>query len=423
MNATRRIFVALKRSRFSTLAILVFASSLSMAQPALPPGMLAEDTDSSEPVRNGPDAPTDHPSSVASDSVETSIEISPWTVDVLALDVKSVPAIGVSIELLSMSDGRIANRWQKHTDASGHARFAEVTPSTSLQYRVTTTSEGSSYGTRPFSLEDHAGAKVLFHVYPITRDPKKSIILGNALIFIEPRDDVLVVEYVQQYQNIGRTVLMANDLKIPLPARWRGFSTSLIDADLSLAEKDNCVMLQGSIAPGQHATVFSFQIPTAATKTVAFDLGLWPGVHQAQVATLARSGLSLDVEGFPAPNQVQGKGGQPLLVSARSFANEDLPPGALRIELDGLPVPGMGRVVAAALAVLIAMGSLWRARCRPVASSDNEKYRRAKDRIIDELAALERAHQKGLIGKQTYADTRESLLIAFVRLERLSATN
>src|SRR5512145_48844 len=121
MTSNRRTIAELKWIRVGIPAILVFAASLGMAQPALPPGMLADDADSPFPVGSGPGTPMDHPSSVTSDRVETSTDLSPWTVDVLALDVKSVPANGVSIELLSLSDGKTADRWQKVTDASGHA--------------------------------------------------------------------------------------------------------------------------------------------------------------------------------------------------------------------------------------------------------------------------------------------------------------
>jgi hypothetical protein len=358
------------------------------------------------------------------DSIETSDSVPPSTIDVTALNAESVPIAGVQLELVrdrqSVSEGNTSAKRQATTDTAGHARFSQLPSGSDSQYRVVTVDQGTRYGTGRFALEKRAGTRVLLHVYPLVKDYKQALIAGRGFVFVEPRDDVLSIEYMHQFHNLGQSVLVADDLALRLPRGWKAFATNPTDADVSLAKTADGVSLVGAIAPGQHSVTFSFQIPSANRERAEIDLNLWPNTAEAQVATLSRPGLELVVEGFPNANPTQGNGRQPLLVTGRSFVRGKGSPEFVHFEIAGLPVIGPGRWVATLAAALLGLWAL-------VGSLNGQKsvmaegsQAAARARIVDELAAVERARRLGQIGEQAYADTREVLLSAFARIERES---
>jgi hypothetical protein len=361
------------------------------------------------------------------DRVETSATVPPSTIEVITLDGKSNPVGGVNIELLrdrqSVAEGNTSTQWRATTDAAGRATFNQVPQGSNSQYRVVAVDADKRYGTRSFAVETAAGTKVTLHVYPLVRDPKQALIAGRGFLFVEPRDEVLVFEYLQHFHNLGQTVFVADNLELGLPKGWKAFTTNPTDADLAVTKTEQGVRLSGVIAPGQHSIVFSFQIPSANSERLGLDLNLWPNTAESQVATVSRSGLELFVEGFPNATVMRDDGRPPFLVTRRSFTRDNGPPSALHVEVAGLPVVGLGRWVAAIAGALFALGALLMAFGRKKAPRADGSQAAAQTRIVEELVALEQAHRQGGLGDSTYADTREVLLSAFVRIERESVSN
>lgn len=408
-----------KRDAASGAEAPTTASSVAQA----PPETAASDSDVKPEV-----PPVGHPAptnsmGVLTDSIEPSALLPPATVEVTALDTQSAPVAGVQIELRrdrqSVAEGNTSSKWQATTDASGHARFANVPTGSDSQFRVVSNNNGIRYGTRAFPVDSRTGTKVLFHVYPVVKNLRETLIAGRTFVFVEPRDDVLSIEVMHQFHNVGQTVFSADGLSLTLPTNWKAFSTSPTDSDLSVVKSTDGVSLTGAVAPGQHSVAYTFQIPTSNRQRVDLSLNLWPNTAEAQVATLARPGLELEVEGFANASVVQGNAGQPLLVTGQSFSRDKGPPESIQLGIAGLPVVGPGRWVAVACAALLALGSLllaWRRRQQPVQDNDPSA---ASARILEELTALERARRLEQVGAETYADTKEILLSAFVRIERL----
>jgi len=288
------------------------------------------------------------------------------------------------------------------------------------RYRITATTDDITYGTGLFSMEKQAGTKVLFHLYPITKNTNTALFAGETSVFLEPRDDVISIEYFHRFHNLGRTVLAAESFSLHLPNRWKAFSTNPIDPDLSVKAVDDGVSLVGAIAPGQHAVMFAFQIPNSNRDRLRLELDLLPNTANVQVATFPRPGLALDVDGFPRATVNQRNGRRSLLTTERAFANDSAPPEALRLDLSGLPVVGWGRWVATLAALAMASAAILRTLLTPKSAAPGDVRVAAKKRIVDELAALEVAHRRGDLGETAFQDTREILLAAFVRLERES---
>jgi hypothetical protein len=92
----------------------------------------------------------------------------------------------------------------------------------------------------------------------------------------------------------------------------------------------------------------------------------------------------------------------------------------VHFQLSGLPTRGAAPWIAVFLALGIAAGGVSTA----FGSSDLQRARRqargerreAKNKILDELVALERARRKGRIGPRAYDETRRTMLTALARL-------
>jgi hypothetical protein len=383
-----------------------------------------ERTDAEEADRAA--LPANHPvlATAPGDRIETSESVPPSVIEVRALDPQSMPVAGVHIELSrdrqSVSEGNTSTKWQATTDGSGQATFTRVPSGSDSQYRVVVVNDGARYGSRPFPLESRAGTKVVLHVYPVVRNLKEALVAGRGFFFIEPRDDVLSIEFMQQFHNLGQTVFLADGLTLHLPQGWKAFATNPTDLDLSVVKTTDGVSLLGAIAPGQHSVAFTFQVPSSNRERIQLELDLWSNTAELQVATLARPGLELQVEGFPNAGVSQSSGRQPMLVTGKSFTRSAGPPEAIHVEVAGLPVVGPGRWAASLGAAMLALGAVLAALRKRSAATGDDSRAAARACIVDELAALERAHRNGQVGKETFADTREILLSAFVRIERES---
>jgi hypothetical protein len=405
------------------------ASAAASAQPS--PEANGEASEANAVAPEHPNTKAGMRLGAAEDSFETTATLPARTLEITAIDPQAAPAPGVAIELSrerqSVSEGNSTTKWQGTTDAAGRVRFDDLPVSSDSQYRIVAVSGQHRYGTRPFRVDSKSGTKVVFHVYPIVNQLKESLIAGRTFVFLEPRDDVLAVEVMAEFHNLGQTVLTAEVMSLTLPVGWKAFATNPTDPDLAVAKHDAGVALTGSIAPGQHSVSFSYQIASENRARLELDLNLWPNTAEAQIATLSRPGLELQVDGFPNATVVRGNGRQPLLMTGKSFTHDQGPPQALRLEIAGLPVIGPGRwyaVFGAGALVLSALLTFGvRRRGGATTSHDDRMHRDARKRIVQELAALMRAKQEGQVGPETYASTRETLLGALVRIERRLENN
>jgi hypothetical protein len=401
----------------STRALTASSASAQGSDPAVQAPTDSQPTQ--EGVAQAPSGPREPPA----DRVETSESVAPSTIEVTTLDGQSSPVAGVHLELLRGREPTGDDRWKTVTDRAGNAKFGQVPPGSGQQYRVVVVDDGRRYGTRPFAVEPRAGTRVVLHVYPMVRDAKRALFAGRGFLFVQPRDEVLAFEYMQHFQYFGQSVLVADDIELALPKGWKAFSTEAGDADLQVVKTERGVKLSGLMSPGQHSVFFSFQVPSANRDRVDLDLDLWPNTVEAQVATIARTGLELFVEGFPNSTLTLDNNRQPFLLTRRSFADDNGPPQAIHVEIAGLPVIGPGRWVAASAAAALGLWALLSALGKRTAARVDDSRSAARARILDELAALELAHRQGKLGDSAYADTREILLSAFVRIEREPLSN
>jgi hypothetical protein len=271
-------------------------------------------------------------------------------------------------------------------------------------------------------LDQKVGTKAKIHVFPTVNDLSKALVVARSFWFLEPREEGIYLELFTEFLNLGSNTWSPSGIVLDLPPGATSFSAMGNDPDLVVRQSGDELTLSGAVGPGQHDVTFSFQIPNKNDAEQDFVLPLFPQTAEVRVATVVRPGLSLSVEGYPEPQAARANGQVPILLTSRAYNREGLPPpGDVRLTLAGLPVQGPGRVVAVSMALLLAVGALvgvFAQRRRGYREATNEDVREAKERLLDELAQVSRAHREGQMSEETFVETQQVLVAAAVRLER-----
>jgi hypothetical protein len=164
---------------------------------------------------------------------------------------------------------------------------------------------------------------------------------------------------------------------------------------------------------------FRYQVPLDGNEKQTITIELPPRVAQMRVMAESSRSMVLKVQGYPDAQKVK-RDGKNLLVTERQVSRAESGQQLIEITLSGLPVPGPGRWIAAVLAVIaLASGIAYVVRRRDDTEIDDDTRNdliEAREALLSEIVALERAHRSGEIGPKTYARLRPSLLDALARI-------
>lgn len=328
------------------------------------------------------------------------------------------------IQRLETPTQKAEERFSALTDAEGVARFSGLETSTDYQFVVFTGEGPAQYATQAFRLDPRAGHDVLLHVYPVTtRMPPQ--VVSSGWLSIQPSADTFHVSARYEFLNMQPLAWAPTNVVIPLPKGGHAINTQSGQGGLRLERRDGAVELTGTAAPGSHVVFYSFQIPNPNAATFEFEMPVAPHLVAMTVEAEAIEGLDLSVAGYdPA---VPGKFGDINTLSTRLVRIPDaaaLRTGAIEwistveVTLDGLPSRGAGRLIAAALAALIAFGGAALALGAPSKRDNPEAgdVEQARRVLLSELVEVERAQRDGRIGPTTYRRARAMLLDAMARL-------
>jgi hypothetical protein len=402
---------------------LVAVSSLAAAQQPGPTGPM--------PPGHPPVGPSMGPPGVAGegegagfpDATMPAGDLAAGTIEARIVDEREQPLAGVEVRLgilrQTVAEGEERTHRTATTSADGVVRFERLETGSDHTYRVTVRREPAEYASEPFSLTRETGQRVLLHVYPATSDISQATVGIRGIVVVEPRDDVFQFQVMFRFFNMGRITWVPNEVTIALPKGWKAFTPQESMTDARFVAEDDRLKLLGTFSPGEQDVSFTFQVPNDHDEDVEFRLGMPPHVAELRVIAEAARGMGLEVAGFDPAQTSPSPGGQRVLVTARRLRAGEPPLRELALRLTGVPSPGPGRYIAAALAALAALIGLAAAVGRP------EHDRRALERdteqarslLLSELVALEKAHRAGEVGPRTYESTRQTLLDALARLE------
>jgi hypothetical protein len=338
-------------------------------------------------------------------------------VDLRDADDKPVRGEAVTLGILinSVAKGDSRQHLQSMTDGDGRVVFGGLEMASNIAYRVSAGYQGGAFAALPFQLQQARAMHVVLHVYQVTHDIQTAVVVVEAVLAAEIREDRIQVEQVLNLYNLGRTAWQPDDVRMKLPEGVTAFNAQTSMSDQGVDEVAGEAKLRGTFPPGRHSVDFRWQLPWNGDKDVDFAVGLPPHVAIARVMMPAASEIKLAVAGFPATEVRHDTQGQTFLVTERRLTPQDARLTSLSVGVHDLPVAGPGRFVATVLAACGVFAGLLLAFAARPASRLKAGVRSARASVLLELEDLERARSTGEIGPRTYERARRELIDALAR--------
>jgi hypothetical protein len=336
-------------------------------------------------------------------------------VDLRDADDKPVPGQTVTLGILinSIAKGDSRKHLQAQTDDQGHVVFKDLEVASNIAYRVGSPFQGGSFAATPFQLEQSKAMRVVLHVYAVTHDLTKALIVSECTVAAEIREDRLQVEEVLAFYNLGRVAWQPEGVALPLPTGFTAFNTQASMTDQGVDEVSGAARLRGTFPPGRQTVEYRWQLPLSGEKDISFEAGVPPHMAAARVLMPAATDLTLTAEGFPAPDIRRDAQGQRFIVLERRMRPEDTKLTSLAVGIHGLPTPGPGRLVATLLAACGVAAGLVFTLSRRGRSHRTESQ--AQSALLEELGELERARRQGEVGPKTHERMRREIIDMLAR--------
>jgi hypothetical protein len=324
--------------------------------------------------------------------------------------------LGILVNSIAKGDSR--KHQQAEADDNGRALFTRLDTASNIAYRVSVGYQGGAFAAAPFQLQQARTMRVVLHVYPVARNIQDALIVCEATVAAEVREDRIQIEQVFNVFNLGRSAWQPTDVQMPLPEGYTAFNAQASMSDQGVDDAHGAAKLRGTFAPGRHSIEFRWQLPWSGDKDVDFDVGLPPHVAIARVMMPATGEIKLGATGFPVPEVRHDSQGQTFLVTERRLRPDDPHLDTLAISIHDLPTPGAGRWLAIVLASCGVVTGLVFASSRRRRPNSPSGVRAAREGILEELAGLERARTAGDVGPRTYERARREIIALLARTLR-----
>jgi hypothetical protein len=320
----------------------------------------------------------------------------------------------ITLGILHQSVAKGENREHRSatTDDSGNVILAGLETGSGVAYRVSVLLDRATFAALPFQLSPPRGKRVTLHIYEATTSLDHALIVVQAMLFAEVKDDRIQLEERLSIFNVGKVAWVPDDVIFRLPETFTALTSpqSMTDQGVDSIDKMGG-RIHGTFPPGKHDLQFRWQLPYSGQSDVAFDVGLPPHVAFVRVLAAAARKARLSVDGFPEAQSRSDPQGSRVLLTERQ-ASRAQPLSTIHVALQGLPTPGPGRLLATALASLGILAGLGFAIAR---TPLRPKKTGLRTFLLSEIADLEAARDRHDIGPKTYALARSSLIDALAR--------
>lgn len=355
------------------------------------------------------------------DTVEDdpSLPAGSFTATILDPDDRPLPHAQVTIGVLhnSVAKGESRARLVKESDELGVVRVDAQETGSLVSYRISVSVDGATFGVSPFNLPAARGIRTRLHVYPVTRNLDEALVVMQAVVFAEMKDDRVQLQSALQIFNFGRIAWVPNEVYVELPENFTAFrgNEEMTDRGIEGVDKKGG-RLRGTFAPGRADIEWRWQLPYGGEKDVSFEIGLPPHVAVGRVMTQASHGMTLEVPGFPAAEQRFDGDGQRILVTEHQLTKEDASLRHIKVTIGNLPTQGPGAKIAAGLTAVGVLAGLALAftQRRPW-KGKRELDKLERGQLLEELEELEALHQSGEIGPKTYDRARREIIDLLAR--------
>lgn len=347
------------------------------------------------------------------------------TISARILDAHGAPLAGARVKLhlvkSTIAQGETADEtFEGTTDPSGRTSFTGLKIGSSFRYDLSTVRDGASYAIPAFFLSDKAGKSIVLHAYRATKDLGQALVGMQGGIYIGLKEDTLSIEEGFNIFNVGEIAWLLDNVTVPLPEGARAFNTQEMDSSVTPAQVGDAVALNGTVPPGRTDLGYRYSVPLSNEGTQTIRVRLPPNVAQFRVIAEASASMALNVEGFPPTQPTKTPAGQRILITERQVSHMVGGLREIEITLTGLPTAGPGRWIALGLAAVVLLGgvayAMRRSDKRDLGDDLRRELRDARESLLDELIALDRAHAQGEVGPKSYARIQSELLDALARI-------
>jgi hypothetical protein len=346
------------------------------------------------------------------------------TVDAVVLDENDQPIANVPVTLSllrqSVAQGDTRTMRTETSDAAGHVRFSglQTTSDWSYQVKVQAQAEANAtatYGSPAFNLMGNTGWMVRIHRFPVTTR-FEDLIAGFEFVVasLDIREDAIEVGMEFNLVNLSpKAWSLGSGLDLGLPTGFKGLRASETMDDLKVEPiEGKGAHWTGAFPPGQWTVQYDFKLPYDGESGYDVELPMPSRVLNAAVRVAGRKGTVVRVDGFDAPKEDIAPNGARFL-TAMKRGDPNNPIQRLSIHVTGLPEPGPEKWAA----ILIGLGGLLAgiyalARVSPESAAPAPIRKRMRNRLLEDIVALEKAHRAGEVGPKGYAAERARLLAA-----------
>ncbi len=355
------------------------------------------------------------------DTEEESDRLPAGSIEIEVRNEDDKPVAGASVTLGVVNQSIAKGESRKHltgdTSGNGKLRFDHLETGSQFAYRVTVPKDGATFAAMPFQLTQQKGRSVVLHMYPVTHDVTQALVVTQTLIYIELKDDRVQIQEAVNLFNFGKTTWVPQDLILPLPENFTALTSQQMMSDQGVDGIDKKgAKLHGTFPPGRHEIEFRYQLPYGGEKRIDFAIGAPPHMAQSRVMAAASQQMSLVVDSFPPGQATTDMQGNRILVTEKEMVRSDRPLDEIRISLKDIPTRGVAHLVASGIAGCVALFGLvlglnFAGRSAP----DAKAKKRDRNRLLEDLEGLERAHAAGDVGPKTYERARREIIDAIAR--------
>jgi hypothetical protein len=306
------------------------------------------------------------------------------------------------------------------TDEAGRAQFDKLKPGTVV--RASADVDGEHLESSEFQAPSRGGIRLLLVATDTSKGPATNpeapavsgqvALAGQSRIVVEPGDESVTLYYLLDISNTARVPVDPPALfMFDMPAEAVG--TAVMQGSTDKASvKGTRVRVQGPFPPGHTSLQIGCELP-ASTGSVSISQKFPANLEQFALIvkkagdTVVRSPQIRRQQEFPADGEV-------YIASTGGAIAAGQP---ITIELSGLPHHSRApRTIALALALGIAVAGIWSVS-RPDTgatgvAAERKKLLARRDRLLNDIARLERDRRSGRVDDVRYAARREQLIAA-----------
>jgi hypothetical protein len=347
---------------------------------------------------------------IASERADTALPAGTIRVQVRAPD--GTPARDAEVSLGIMAADSSRSTKTARTAPDGTAVFRDLATGERQAYRVNVPYEGAKYSSNPFRLPQRGGYQVEIRQLPVTRDARL-VVLYLGATSLELKDERIHIVQQTRLLNLGGStyVFPEEGTLVGLPEGFMAVQIQDSMTDQRVVEAPGAgVRVHGSLPPGEATLLWGFDLPLSGTE-LRFAIDIPWLTFAYRVIADAPPGLSLAVDEMPEP-LLHSEGGRRFLITEVQRKIGDPPLKRLALTLHGIPGPGPGRWIAAALALLaIAAGVVLSRRTapQPRAAVQDAALATRRAELLARARELQALHAAGETGPQYHAEQMAQL--------------